>query len=144
MAKFTFMCNEEDDTDSSLSFNADYMGEVLEKFEQFLKGSGYYFEGNLEFVTHDYDADDDFNDDYDDEDPIHDYAPKSNYNTNFTIGQLQPILVSEVKPLTSADVAALQGFNVAGSGSVSGYGAVPPTMAPLQPLTPKDLNKWSL
>jgi hypothetical protein len=133
MANFTFTSYEEDNTTSSLSFDADFMGEILEKFEQFLKGSGYHFEGNLEFVTNDYD--DEYDSDYDDEEPVHDYAPQSSYaydnvmTPNFTI--------SEVRPLTTSDVAALQ---VSGGKIMQGYGAVRPTMAPLGPLTPNDIN----
>ena len=62
MSTFTFTCYNED-TESSLTFSAEYLGDVLERFEQFLKGANYHFEGNLDFVTFDSD------DDYDDEEP---------------------------------------------------------------------------
>jgi len=138
MAHFTFTCYEEDNTDSSLSFDADYLGDVLEKFEQFLKGAGYHFEGNLEFVTNDYDE-------YDDSDEYVEQQKKVDYSYQSAYQSATPnILIDQIKALTTADIASLNIATVNGSGTIPGYGAVPPTMSPLQPLTKKDLDKWSL
>jgi hypothetical protein len=57
MSKFTFIC--EDDpmpfaesvlTKRTFEFNADTLDSVIGEFETFLRGCGYNFEGNLEFV----------------------------------------------------------------------------------------------
>jgi hypothetical protein len=119
MTHFTFTSSDEDTT-SSLSFNADFIGEVLEKFEQFLRGSGYHFEGNLEFVTND----DEYDSDYDDEEPVHDYAAK----TSYSYGDLPTIKIDGIRPLTVNDIPS---FQVAAKPQ--------PTMAPLGPLPPNNI-----
>ena len=144
MSTFTFTCYNED-TESSLTFSAEYLGDVLERFEQFLKGAGYHFEGNLDFVT--FDSDDDYDDDYDDEEPPEGLVKVFQHNMSKTTDYSYPntvtptVTIGQIQALTTSDVAA---FQVTGSGTIPGYGAVPPTMAPIQPLTPKDLDKWSL
>ena len=59
MSKFTFIKQPEDDNwmeegDSKLTteFNAVSLDRLLEEFELFLKGSGFVFDGHLEFVQH--------------------------------------------------------------------------------------------
>lgn len=57
-----FSGNENGNT-LTLEFSADSISEMLEQFENFLKGAGYVIEGKLDIV----DEDSDFND-YDDDD----------------------------------------------------------------------------
>jgi len=59
MSKYTFVKQPEDDNwleegDSTLTteFNAVSLDRLLEEFELFLKGSGFVFDGHLEFVEH--------------------------------------------------------------------------------------------
>jgi hypothetical protein len=68
MSKFTFVYQNEDvfteevTSKVTMETNAESLSELLEEFECFLRGAGYYFEGKLDLV----DQDDDFS--YDDED----------------------------------------------------------------------------
>jgi hypothetical protein len=58
MSKFTFICDEGPglirghgpETVRTHTFNAVHIDNVLEEFELFLKGSGFEFEGHLDFV----------------------------------------------------------------------------------------------
>lgn len=55
MPKFTFVCEHQDhhgcsDSKTTLEFEKEGLFEVVEEFERFLKGSGYVFSGQLEFV----------------------------------------------------------------------------------------------
>jgi len=59
MSKYTFVKQPEDDNwmeegNSKLTteFNAVSLDRLLEEFELFLKGSGFVFDGHLEFVEH--------------------------------------------------------------------------------------------
>ena len=58
--KFT---DSDDDTEITLKFSGWGLNTVLEKFEQFLRGAGYSFEGNLEFVSDEYEDADENEDD---------------------------------------------------------------------------------
>jgi hypothetical protein len=59
MPKFTFKCEHEglrtDDVviTNTTEFRGETLDEVLENFERFLKGSGYIFDGQLDFVKED-------------------------------------------------------------------------------------------
>lgn len=59
MPKFTFKCEHEglrtDDVviTNTTEFRGETLDEVLENFERFLKGSGYFFDGQLDFVKED-------------------------------------------------------------------------------------------
>jgi hypothetical protein len=49
MSKFKFV-NENHESVTSKEFDAEYLYEVLEEFENFLRGCGYVFRGQLDFV----------------------------------------------------------------------------------------------
>lgn len=58
MSKFTFICQEDSipfsDAVSSkrtTEFDADSLHQILEEFEQFLRGCGFYFEGQLDIIN---------------------------------------------------------------------------------------------
>lgn len=56
--KFTFTCDEGPglirghgpETVRTVTFNASHLDNILDEFELFLKGSGFVFEGHLDFV----------------------------------------------------------------------------------------------
>lgn len=53
MSKFTFTCdNNTLNTPSKITneISAILINDVIEEFERFLRGSGYYFDGHLEIV----------------------------------------------------------------------------------------------
>ena len=55
MPKFTLTCDYSDENSTHVvthEFTADVLYLVLEQFEMFLKGAGYVFDGNLDFVDH--------------------------------------------------------------------------------------------
>lgn len=60
MSKFTFVCQEEampfSDVVSSkrtVEFTADSLSQIVSEFEHFLRGCGFFFEGQLDFVNDD-------------------------------------------------------------------------------------------
>lgn len=56
MPKFTLICDHSCDLDTHVvrhDFNAENIYEVVEQFELFLKGAGYYPQGHLDFVEDD-------------------------------------------------------------------------------------------
>ena len=51
MPKFTFICEHSDPLiRNTHEFEIDFLGDVVQEFETFLRGSGFYFNGNLDFV----------------------------------------------------------------------------------------------
>jgi hypothetical protein len=52
MTKFEFKCIQETGTTRTVIVETDahHLPEVLEEFQTFLRGCGYYFNGDLEFV----------------------------------------------------------------------------------------------
>lgn len=51
MPKFTFICEHLDPlVRTTHEFEVEYIGDVVQEFETFLRGSGFYFNGNLDFV----------------------------------------------------------------------------------------------
>lgn len=53
MAKFTFICEDElsaVEAKRTVEFNSGSLDQVLEEFENFLRGSGFYFRGQLDFI----------------------------------------------------------------------------------------------
>jgi hypothetical protein len=53
MPKFTLICDHSCDLDTHVvthQFDAEYIGDVLDQFKHFLRGSGYYFEGEIDIV----------------------------------------------------------------------------------------------
>jgi hypothetical protein len=60
MPKFTFVCDHNSDMSPGpvLTFETDkdYLPEVLEDFELFLRGCGFFFDGHVDIVQEEYDA----------------------------------------------------------------------------------------
>jgi hypothetical protein len=60
MSKFTFVCQEESmpfvhsiQSKRTVEFNAETLDDILNEFEMFLRGAGFYFEGRLDIVNED-------------------------------------------------------------------------------------------
>ena len=63
MSKFTFVCQDVPPifptlhssvlTKRTVEFESDTLDSVIQEFEMFLRGCGYYFDGNLEIVNDD-------------------------------------------------------------------------------------------
>lgn len=61
MSKYTFICEEEStsystaiESKKTVEFRADSLNDVLEQFESFLRGSGFYFKGTLDIVDYEF------------------------------------------------------------------------------------------
>ena len=52
MPKFTLICDHGNEK-TTVEFEKDFLPEVLENIEMFLRGSGYHFDGILDFVNND-------------------------------------------------------------------------------------------
>jgi hypothetical protein len=55
MSKFTFTQVYEDQV-TTKEFETDYLFDVVERFEEFLRGCGFYFHGRLDIVNDDIDS----------------------------------------------------------------------------------------
>ncbi len=60
MSKFIFVCQEESmpfvnsiESKRTVEFNADGLHDIITEFENFLRGCGFHFEGQLDFVYED-------------------------------------------------------------------------------------------
>lgn len=56
MPKFKLICDHSCDLDTHVvthEFDAEYIGDVLDQFKHFLRGAGYYFDGEIEIVNDD-------------------------------------------------------------------------------------------
>lgn len=58
MAQWTFTCLDEDNCKTSMEFEGVFLPHVVEKMEEFLKGTGFFFD-QLEFTQLDNDTEDD-------------------------------------------------------------------------------------
>lgn len=58
MAQWTFTCVDEDNCKTSMEFEGVFLPHVVEKMEEFLKGTGFFFD-QLEFTQLDNDTEDD-------------------------------------------------------------------------------------
>ena len=58
MAQWTFTCVDEDNCKTSMEFEGVFLPHVVEKMEEFLKGTGFFFD-QLEFTKLDDDVEDD-------------------------------------------------------------------------------------
>ena len=58
MAQFTFICVDEDKCKTTMEFEAIFLPHVVDKMEEFLKGTGFYFD-ELSFTKDD--VEDEFN-----------------------------------------------------------------------------------
>jgi hypothetical protein len=59
MSKFTFICDHDNihgEVNSTVTFmtNKEYLPEILEDFELFLRGAGFVFDGMIDIVEPDY------------------------------------------------------------------------------------------
>lgn len=53
MAKYTFVADHSYNLDTHVvthTFNSEHISDVIANFEQFLRGAGYHFDGNIEIV----------------------------------------------------------------------------------------------
>lgn len=123
MSKFTFVCQEEStpysrivETKRTVEFRADSLEDVLQEFEHFLRGAGFYFNGNLDIVNEE---------NFESEEDNEDEKPSS---FDWTVSQLMK------GPITLKDVTKEEGFfiqphpNDSGIG-LSDYGAGQPTIS---------------
>lgn len=90
MPKFTFIAEHDDGTTTTTEFNKDFIYDVIENFEMFLRGVGFVFHGNID-ITEEITgttATDDHNDDW----------PFSN-ETEITLdyGAAQPAVYSPIQ-----------------------------------------------
>jgi hypothetical protein len=53
MPKFTLICDHGNEK-TTVEFEKEYLPEVLENLEMFLRGAGYHFNGTLDFVDDEY------------------------------------------------------------------------------------------
>jgi hypothetical protein len=55
MPKFTLSAEWEGDENTKVTheFDREFLPDVIEQFQMFLRGCGYYFKGELQFVTED-------------------------------------------------------------------------------------------
>ena len=51
MPKFTLIAEHEDNKKITYEFHEDYLPDVLLQMEMFLRGTGYFFDGMLDFVN---------------------------------------------------------------------------------------------
>ena len=51
MPKFTLIAEHESGEKVTYEFNEDYLPNVLQQMELFLRGTGYFFDGMLDFVN---------------------------------------------------------------------------------------------
>ena len=57
MSKFTFTCEEVEgkvNTARNVQFSAVHLDDIIEEFELFLKGCGFYFDGHLTVMDDDF------------------------------------------------------------------------------------------
>jgi hypothetical protein len=56
MPKFTFIAEHSTGEKTTLEFEKDYLPYILENIEMFLRGTGFHFTGNLDFVEDAYEG----------------------------------------------------------------------------------------
>jgi hypothetical protein len=56
MPKFTFISEHNTGEKITFEFNKEYLPDILQEFEMFLRGAGFQFNGNLEFVEDAYEG----------------------------------------------------------------------------------------
>ena len=61
MSKFTFICQEESipfvnsvDSKRTVEFSAEALNDIMQEFENFLRGCGFYFNGRVDVVEEDW------------------------------------------------------------------------------------------
>ena len=56
MPKFTFISEHNTGEKITLEFNKEYLPDILQEFEMFLRCAGFHFGGNLDFVEDTYEG----------------------------------------------------------------------------------------
>jgi hypothetical protein len=56
MPKFTFIAEHSTGEKVTTEFDKEHISDVVENFEMFLRGAGFHFSGNLEFVEEEYEG----------------------------------------------------------------------------------------
>jgi hypothetical protein len=56
MPKFTFISEHNTGEKITFEFNKEYLPDILQEFEMFLRGAGFHFSGNLDFVEDAYEG----------------------------------------------------------------------------------------
>jgi hypothetical protein len=56
MPKFTFISEHNTGEKITFEFNKEYLPDILQEFEMFLRGAGFQFNGNLDFVEDAYEG----------------------------------------------------------------------------------------
>jgi hypothetical protein len=56
MPKFTFIAEHLTGEKITTEFDKEHLSDIVENFEMFLRGAGFHFSGNLEFVEDAYDG----------------------------------------------------------------------------------------
>lgn len=51
MPKFTFISEHNTGEKITFEFKKEYLPDILQEFEMFLRGAGFHFSGNLDFVS---------------------------------------------------------------------------------------------
>lgn len=110
MSKFTFICEESYGVAAKriVEFEADSLDDVLNEFEMFLRGSGFYFHGTLNVV--------------DGEEIVYqtDESEKHNFDFSEIPQNNWPFKNEQIKPLTVADLEKMSSFNFEMPGTLGG------------------------
>lgn len=121
MAKYTFICEQESapyadivESKRTFEFHADGLDQILSEFESFLRGSGFYFNGNIDIVEeesyeeHRQESDFDFSN-----------IPQNNW------------LFGDLKPQSSASDDLIESIDISNSETIElnlDYGAAQPAL----------------
>lgn len=122
MSKFTFICQEESmpfvsstEAKRTVEFRADGLSDIIQEFECFLRGAGFYFEGHLDIV------------DEDGESPewqTEEFETPTTGSWDWTVDQLKK------GPITLQDVIKEDTISIPSGGiDMPSYGAAQPTSA---------------
>lgn len=112
MSKFTFVCQEEampfGDVVSSkrtVEFSTETLEDIVSEFEKFLRGCGFYFKGQLDFVSDEEIV-------YQSKEVDFDFSniPQNNW----------PFKNEQIKPLTVDDLEKMSSFNFEMPGTLGG------------------------
>lgn len=106
MAKYTFTCKHSSSDDVTVNTQADTLFDVIQSFEQFLRGAGFYFEGSLDIVQEEESTSSTSEDDYFADLPL---SGSNDYDYEFNSNiQLSDISLSNID--FNADISAIDTF----------------------------------
>jgi hypothetical protein len=95
MTKYTLIAEHMDGMKVTTEFNEEYLPNVLSNFELFLRGVGFVFDGNLDFVTDEYPTTDTSAlDEYNDSWPF--ASDTTDTELNLDYGAAQPVVHSSI------------------------------------------------